>query len=100
MSILSRRKEMARLLAQRERQGLTYRELSERSGIPAHTLSWWAWKLRQDPVPRPSFVELELEEATPTPAIEVETPGGHVLRLREDFDPALLRRVLEVLATC
>jgi len=89
---------MARLLAQREREGLTYRELSERSGVPAHTLSWWAWKLRQDAASRPPFVELE--ELSPTATIELETARGHVLSLREGFDPALLRRVLEALASC
>ncbi len=35
-----RRREMERLLRKRERRGLTYRELSEESGVPVPTLSW------------------------------------------------------------
>jgi len=40
------------------------------------------------------------QESSPTATIELETSRGHVLRLREGFDPALLRRVLEALASC
>ena len=43
-----RRREMERLLHRRERQGLTYRELSEDSGIPIPTLSWWSQKLKRE----------------------------------------------------
>ena len=44
---MQRRKEMAALLARRERDGLSLRELSEETGIPFGTLSWWSWRLRQ-----------------------------------------------------
>jgi hypothetical protein len=37
---------MAALLARRERDGLSLRELSEATGIPFGTLSWWSWRLR------------------------------------------------------
>lgn len=40
---------MAALFARRERDGLSLRELSEKSGIPLGTLSWWSWQLRQQP---------------------------------------------------
>ena len=36
------------LLAEREREGLTMRALSERSGVPVQTLSYWASKLRRE----------------------------------------------------
>lgn len=40
---MERRREMERWLALGEREGLTFRELAERSGIPVGTLAWWAW---------------------------------------------------------
>ena len=46
---------------------------------------------------RDKFPFVELEELSPTATIELETARGHVLSLREGFDPALLRRVLEAL---
>ena len=39
---------MMGLLEEREREGLTMRALSERSGVPVHTLSYWASKLRRE----------------------------------------------------
>ena len=54
---------MRRWLALRERRGLTYRELSERTGVSQGTLGYWAWKLRQEDreaaaEEQPGFVEL------------------------------------------
>ena len=59
---MQRHKQMAALLARRERDGLTLRELSEKTGIPFGTLSWWSWRLRQEPDRRPRnppFVEVK-----------------------------------------
>ena len=42
----SRRDEIVALLAQREREGLTYEQLARRSGLAANTLAWWRWRLR------------------------------------------------------
>gem|GEM_PF-3589338 len=39
---------MRRWLARRERLGLTLRELSVETGVPAGTLGHWAWKLRRE----------------------------------------------------
>jgi len=101
MAKRNRRGEIARLLAQRERQGLTYRELSERSGVAAHTLSWWAWKLRREAAEStPAFVEVELPAGEPGSAFEVELPGGVVLRVPPDFDASALRRLLGVFRAC
>ena len=53
-----RRREIERLFAQRAREGCSLRELSNRSGIPVGTLSWWAHRLREDPAP--AFTEVEV----------------------------------------
>ena len=101
MAKQNRREEIARLLAQRERQGLTYRDLSVRCGVPAHTLSWWAWKLRWEASgSTPAFVEVELPADEPVWAFEVDLPGSVVLRVPPNFDAAALRRLLGVLAAC
>lgn len=43
---MHRRKEMSALLARRERDGRSLRRLSNETGIPIGTLSWWSWRLR------------------------------------------------------
>ena len=45
-----------RLLAERDREGLTWVALSERSGVPISTLQEWARRLRAES--RPAFVEV------------------------------------------
>jgi len=96
----TQREEMKRLLAKRERHGWTYRELAQKSGVKAHTLSWWAWKLRQEEE-APGFVEVDVDvPARDAVAIEVEMPSGHILRIPSDFDDRSLRRLLGVLAEC
>ena len=60
MSRDSRRAEIAALLALRDREGLTYEELSERCGLAAATLSWWSWRLRREAREQPAFVEVDV----------------------------------------
>ncbi|MEW6072189.1 MAG: hypothetical protein AB1726_06265 [Planctomycetota bacterium] len=45
---MDRGEQMRRWLGLRERRGLTYRELSARTGVAAGTLAYWAWKLRHE----------------------------------------------------
>ncbi len=42
------REGMEALLATRKREGLTYREVAERSSIPLFTLNYWAMKFRKE----------------------------------------------------
>ena len=70
-----RRAEITRLLATRESQGLTFKALAERSGIPLGTLSYWSHKLRREArrEERPqSFIELQ-----PAPAVEEDPETSH-----------------------
>jgi len=84
---MRRRKEMAALLARRERDGLSLRELSEETGIPFGTLSWWSWRLRHSPDKRTSeggFVEVVAASGSAREAVvvrigsdvEIEVPPG------------------------
>ena len=93
---------MAALLAERDRQGWNWSELSRRSGLPVRKLRWWHERLKRNPAPRrrvPSFVAVEVTDpARVTPAaIEITTPSGTRVLVPPDFDPDHLRRLLRVL---
>jgi len=94
---IERREEMAGLLARREREGLSYRELSEQCGIPAATLSWWSHRLRAES--RPAFAEVTVVDAEGSAGdssgvlIRVDDVTVEVAR---DFDAAVLARVIDV----
>ena len=71
---------MERLLALREREGLTYREAARRGGVSAGSLAWWSWRLRQPhqvsaPRRRAAFVEVEVVED----GVKVEDAGLEIL---------------------
>ena len=100
MGNVIRREEMQRALAHRDRHGLTYRKAGEECGVSEHTLSWWAWRLRKERREQTSFVEVEVAESHAAGGLEIQAPSGHVVRIPEDFDAAVLQRVLEVLAAC
>ncbi|MCA8976853.1 MAG: helix-turn-helix transcriptional regulator, partial [Planctomycetes bacterium] len=89
---------MAALLARRERQGLTLRELSKKTGIPFGTLSWWSWRLRQEPARRrggEQFVEVEVtpaghrEVVVRVADIEISASAGTDVVWLRDLDQAL-----------
>lgn len=102
-----RREEVRRLLQRRTTEGLTYRELSKRSGVPAGTLAWWSSRLRHEGRARSeAFVELsaavnvEREEArheVEGAALEVVLGGGRRLIVRPGFDEAELVRLVHAL---
>lgn len=98
-----RRERMKLLLAQREREGLTYAELAKLTGESRHGLSWWAWKLRQESRGvrgrRKGFVEVELaaDARVESGEIEVILAHGRRLSIRPGFDESTLRRIVAVL---
>jgi transcriptional regulator with XRE-family HTH domain len=97
---------MERLLRGRELRGLTYRELSEESGIPIPTLSWWSRKLEREETASAGACELvavevvedELEEQGAT----IEIVVGDKLRLLvpPTASEGQLRRALRAIASC
>lgn len=97
----SRRREVAALLARRDRDGLSLAALSAETGIPVGTLSWWSWKLRQESPPRSGFVEVSLTEDgvcefDDAVHLVVETARGTRILLPVGVHPSVLRAVLDV----
>lgn len=105
-----------RVLARQRQSGLTKRNFSRREEISESALAWWGRELarrdgahaparkrktrRKTRAARPAFVPVHVIQALPAAtasAIEVVTRGGHVVRLRPDFDPATLRKVVAAL---
>jgi len=108
---MSRREEMVRLLVRRERQGLTLKALSMESGVPAGTLGFWAWKLRQetlrsDPTSDATctgFVELVPGPdalATASGRLEIVLLGGRRVVVADDVDEDRLVRLVRALERC
>ena len=101
----SRRDEIAALLALRDREHLTYEELSARCGLAATTLSWWSWRLRRDADAQPAFAEVELRGRRDTP--RTPPPRPHLLFRRGDWeveiqdaaDSEQVRAILELLVS-
>ncbi len=90
--------EWRELLALRERQGLTFRELSEVSGIRSGTLAERARRERKGSrPPRAPFAEIVLREGGQSSGFEVDLRGGRRIRVPRDFDADALARFLAVL---
>lgn len=104
---MDRREQMRRWLARRERQGLTFRELSKETGVPIGTLACWAWKLRREEADRSSlqdqgrgFVELVPKEGEAVGRIEIVLGSGRRVVIAEEFDEERLVRVVRALERC
>ena len=100
---------MERLLRRRRREGLTFRELSEDSGVPTPTLAWWSRKLEWEDegrgvagalVPVEVVDEAEEHEERLGSVIEIVIRDELRLLVPVTASDAHLRRVLGVLATC
>jgi len=101
--------EVRRLLALREAEGLTFQQLSDRSGVAVHALASRAHQdyiaSRREPGNRSKFVEV-MAEADPHEAqgesngagIELELPGGLRVRLFAQFDEESLVRLLSIVS--
>ena len=100
---------MERLLHRRRREGLTFRELSEGSGVPTPTLAWWSRKLEREDegrsiagalVPVEVIEEVEGCEQPLESVIEIVVRDELRLLVPPTASDAHLRRVLRVLAAC
>jgi len=94
-----RQKEMEKWLGIREREGISFRELSVRSGIPIGTLSSLSRKIRLEGNSNPGFRELKVVEAPKFAAssVTVRFPAGHELVVDGQIDPESLERLTRAL---
>lgn len=80
---------------------MTFRELSEESGIPIPTLSYWASKLRREAVdPEARLVEVEILDDSVAAPITIESRAGLRVTVEPGFDAEHLTRVLGALSRC
>lgn len=115
MSKHERREEIRRWLALRSSEGLTFVELSRRSGIPSATLAWWSSRLRREEsaatptegsTGSSAFVELTPGPGPTAPdfergSLELVLERGRRLIIRRGFDEHDLLRLLRALeAAC
>ena len=100
---MERREQMRTWLARREARGLTFRELSIETGVPAGTLGFWAWKLRTElgegEAP-PAFVELVAKQPESNGRLEIVLANGRRLLVGDGLDEAQLLRVVRALERC
>lgn len=99
------RTQMAAMLARRERDGLSLRDLAERSGIPVGTLAWWSWRLRQerrqvDDEGNRGFVEVVAAAVQQNASVTVVVGDGLRVEVTAGFDEELLRSVVRALRSC
>lgn len=104
---MERRQQIQKWLAVRERDGLTYRELSARVGVAANTLCQWAWRLRHEavqlPLEAPAFVQLTSGPSAETSAghrVEIVLRGKRRVIVDAQMEPALLTRLLAAIEQC
>jgi transcriptional regulator with XRE-family HTH domain len=105
----ARRRQIRRLLALREREGLSLRAIAERSGIPVGTLSWWSHELRmassEAEEREVSFAEVVVSSGPDAPgeagrSFRVTLESGHEVMVPQDFDPGSLARLVDTLSRC
>ena len=97
----NRRAEITRFLALRESQGLTYAELSRRTGISVSAFTWWSRRLREEAEgSEGQFAQVSVVEERATP----DSVGGVSIRVQDlvldvepGFDPETLAGVLAVI---
>ena len=88
------RTEIHAILQRKDREDLTYAELSDELDIPIGTIA--GWKRRYGRILEP-FVEIDLDHTDDAIELEVIGPRGHRVVVPPDVDEDLLRRVLTAL---
>ena len=104
----TRREQMLGWIEVRRREGLSFRALSERSGIPQKTLHRWAARFRDEEPSSDglrasrgsSFVELIEVPSTASSRIEIVLGRDRRVSVPNEFDEATLVRVVRALERC
>ena len=91
---------MARWLARRTSEGLSWAQLSRRSGHPVWKLRYWQRRFAraQNASRGRGFVAVAVTETARDPgAIAITTPAGYRIEVPSDVDAEQLRQVVEAL---
>ncbi|PIE23389.1 MAG: hypothetical protein CSA62_07130 [Planctomycetota bacterium] len=92
---------MRAILAIRDRMGLSWSELSERTGVSRSTLASWGRKLRFEKRSRPSFAEVQLQrESEPSVFTLLLLLGDVEIELMPGKGREVLAWALELLRHC
>jgi transposase-like protein len=92
--------EIRQIVADFEASGLAQREFATRHGIPLSTLQSWLRRLTAKTTsPAAELIPVGVV-AGPPPVIEIELPGGVVIRVDAGVRAADLQTVLETLRSC
>jgi|JI8StandDraft_1071087.scaffolds.fasta_scaffold368497_1 hypothetical protein len=109
LALTSRGREMALLISEQERSGLSVREFAERRGVRTSTLNWWRWNLRRRSVGvssessvRGAMIPVTVvndreERASPGSTILVRLPDGLEIEVSSGFDGGEIKRLIEAL---
>jgi hypothetical protein len=90
------RAEYEALLARKESEHLTYKQLAAEAGIPESTLVLWLGRLKKERRASAAFVEVHAEP-TRHSGVEIVLENGHRIAVDQDFDEHVLRRVVAAL---
>jgi len=90
------RAEYEALLARKESERLTYKQLAAEAGIPESTLVLWLGRLRKERQASTAFVEVQADPPQCS-GVEIVLESGHRIAVDHDFDEHVLRRVAAAL---
>jgi hypothetical protein len=98
------------IVARWEKTGQTQTRFCRQRGISVFAFRWWRHRLMNEPKrrgaerrPSVSFLPVQVVDAQPltsastSTGLEIQLRGGRLIRVREDFNPDLLRKLLSVL---
>lgn len=95
------------VLEQRRSRGLTYRQLSEESGVPTPTIASWVRRERRETAPVDTahasgrLISVNLRPEPGERVLRIELGAGLTLAVDRCADPEILARVLaQLLAAC
>lgn len=94
---------MSAVLARRERDGLSLRGLSDATGIPIGTLSWWSGRLRRGNDAEQdarNFVELVPEATGTSCCLIVRVDNGVEIEAPSGIDTTWLSNLVSALRSC
>ena len=91
------RSEYEALLARRESEGLSYKQLSVETGIPVPTLAQRLGKLKKERDAKSAFIELPPVYGATASGVEVVLPSGSRVAVSRGFDAQVLQQVISAL---